>query len=327
MMRCVSCGEALIDLARQPGGTSAASPWLGLSAGGPFNTAVGLARLGVETAMLTRLGSDGLADQLADHLTANGVDLSWCPRADQPTPLAVVSLDRLGQASYAFHFASTAAFGWRPEELPAPDPRAWLHLASIAWVVQPGAAALRAWLEAGAEGWGGVSYDLNVRPGVLGDPGRYWATVEPLLAAVGRAGGVIKASDEDLAFLAPAAGTTGDAAAVAGQWMTRFRPAAVVVTLGAAGALAVDRSGEVVRTPGRPVTVVDTVGAGDSFMAGFLERRLRQLDASGSQATGADGFGPEALAAALARGEAAAALACQRPGADPPTAADLDAAG
>ncbi|MDR1264408.1 MAG: PfkB family carbohydrate kinase [Propionibacteriaceae bacterium] len=322
MMRCVSCGEALIDLVRQSGGTSAASPWLGLSAGGPFNTAVGLARLGVETALLTRLGSDGLADQLADHLAANGVDLSLCPRVDQPTPLAVVSLDRLGRASYAFHFAQTAAFGWHPQELPAPDPQAWLHLASIAWVVEPGATALRAWLEAGAEGWGGLSYDLNVRPTVLADPRRYWATVEPLLTAVGRAGGVIKASDEDLSFLAPATGATGDVAAVAAHWMDRFRPAAVIVTLGADGALAVDRSGEVVRAPGRRVPVVDTVGAGDSFMAGFLERRLRQLDASGA----AD-LGPETLAAALARGTAAAALTCQRPGADPPTAAEIDAAG
>ncbi|MDR1213926.1 MAG: carbohydrate kinase [Propionibacteriaceae bacterium] len=311
MARFVCCGEVLIDLVRQPGGDSTATPWLGLSGGSPLNTAVALARLGQPVRMLTRLGQDGFGSQLADHLSGSGVDLSWAHRVEQPTTLAVVSLDDQGRASYAFHFDQTSSFGWRPEELPVADPQAWLHLASIGWVVEPAAAILRRWLTETATGWAGLSYDINVRPSVMADPDDYWAMVAPLADLVGRAGGVIKASDEDVAFLVRAqAGPSGDVTAVARGWMELWGPAAVVVTRGADGALAVDRSGRVQSCPGRPVELVDTVGAGDTFTAGFLDRYVDR---------------PDDLPGALAWGVAAASLVCQRQGADPPTAAELAA--
>ncbi|MDR1807309.1 MAG: PfkB family carbohydrate kinase [Propionibacteriaceae bacterium] len=300
-MRFISCGEALIDLVRQPGGDHAATPWLGLSAGGPVNTAIGLARLGRDTRMLTRLGGDAFAGQLADHLSANGVGLGLAPRVADPTTLAVVALDDQGHATYAFHFAGTSSFGWQPAELPAPEPDTWLHLASIGWVVEPGAAVLRAWLEATAGGWAGLSFDLNVRPTVIPDPAAYWQKVEPLVRTVAQAKGIVKASDEDLAFLA-----RGGAPATPTAWSDAFQPAAVVVTLGGQGAEAVGPAGAV-RVPGVPVDVVDTVGAGDTFTAGFLDAYTTTGD----------------LELGLRRGTAAAAVVCTRQGANPPTAAEL----
>ncbi|MDR1807776.1 MAG: PfkB family carbohydrate kinase [Propionibacteriaceae bacterium] len=309
-MRFISCGEALIDLVQQPGGDPAATPWLGRSAGGPVNSAIGLARLGLPVDMLARLGSDAFAGQLADYLSGNGVGLGLAPRVDAPTTLAVVAVDPAGHATYAFHFAGTSSFGWTAPELPAPRADTWLHLASIAWVVEPGAAVLRSWLEATAPGWAGVSYDVNVRPTVIADPARYWALVEPLLRAVGGAGGVIKASDEDLLFLARAGGApAGGVEAIARDWQAHFGAAAVVVTLGADGALAVGPAGTVTRVPGCAVDTVDTVGAGDTFLAGFLQRYTADGDLPG----------------ALRRGVAAAALVCARQGADPPTAGEVDA--
>jgi fructokinase len=261
--------------------------------------------------MLTRLGQDGFGAQLADHLSGSGVDLSWARRVDQPTTLAVVSLDDQGRASYAFHFDGTSSFGWTPEDLPEPQSDSWLHLASIGWMVEPAATVLRQWLEATATGWAGLSYDVNVRPSVIADPDHYWAQVAPLAQTVGRAGGLIKASDEDLAFLSRAqACPAGDVQAVAQGWMELWRPAAVVVTCGSDGAVAVDRQNRLQTCPGRPVQLVDTVGAGDTFTAGFLDR---YVDA------------PDDLAAALAWAVAAASLVCQRQGADPPTAAEVTA--
>jgi len=309
-VRFISCGESLIDLTRQPGGDAAATPWLARSAGSPANTAVGLARLGRPTRLLTRLGSDGFADQLADYLASRGVDLSLAARGREPTALAIVSIDTDGQPAYAFHFAGTASFGWRAEELPAPEADTWLHLASIGWVLEPGAGVLRQWLAATATGWAGLSFDVNVRPAVIDRPDRYRAAVEPVLRIVGAAGGILKASAEDLAFLAPQ-GRSGDlsAAVRAGRaWHSAFELAAVVVTAGRDGAFAVDRSGALHRAHGIPVAVVDTIGAGDAFMAGFLDA---WADAPGDWST------------ALRRGVAAGSVACQRPGAEPPTATEL----
>lgn len=307
MTRFVVCGEALIDLIGQGRSDTRVSTWTALSAGGPLNSAIALARLGHDVAMLARLGSDAFADQLRDHLLGNGVSLDLAVSVDEATSLAVVSLDAAGHASYTFHFADTANFGWRRDELPDLGAGDWLHVASLATIVRPGCDPLLDWARAQAGVVAGMSYDVNVRPSVLADPVEYERRARPWLEVVGGAGGVLKASDEDLAFLAgPEGGTAED---VAQRWLERYGAAAVVVTTGARGVTAYGRGGRV-SVPGRQVAVVDTVGAGDTFMAGFLDSYTRD---------------PEALGAALQRGVAAAAIVVQRQGANPPTSEELAA--
>ena len=139
MRRIVVCGESLIDLVpTAPAGDTRASGWRALSAGGPMNTAIGLARLGNPVEFLGRLGDDAFAGQLRRHLAANGVGTALAVDAPQPTSLAVVSLDEAGKASYTFHFAGTANFGWRADELPELGGDDWLHVASLVTVVGPG---------------------------------------------------------------------------------------------------------------------------------------------------------------------------------------------
>jgi fructokinase len=154
----------------------------------------------------------------------------------------------------------------------------------------------------------GVSYDINVRPTVITDPEVYWSKVQPWLRAVGRRHGVVKASDEDIKFLAKA-GFEGDPLDVAASWVEQYGLGLAVVTLGAGGGAAVEPGGSVSRVPGFPTRVVDTVGAGDTFMAGFLdayvERRL-------------------SLTESLRRGAAAASIVCSRQGAQPPTTAEVN---
>ena len=155
----------------------------------------------------------------------------------------------------------------------------------------------------------GVSYDVNVRPTVIADPATYWDRVKPWLRAVGHRGGIVKASDQDLSFLAKAGAKSQDPIDVARDWVEHYALSMVVVTLGPGGGVAVRRGGEVVRVPGYPTEVVDTVGAGDTFMAGFLDGHVKQeLD----------------LESSLRRGAAAASIVCARQGAQPPTGAEVD---
>ncbi|MDO5534247.1 MAG: carbohydrate kinase [Propionibacteriaceae bacterium] len=307
MQRFWVCGEALIDLVGSGGADTRRSTWAALSAGGPMNTAIGLARLGGSVEFLARLGDDAFADQLRRHVTANGVGLSLAVDAAQPTSLAVVSLDAEGKASYTFHFSQTANFGWQPDELPEPDPDVWLHTGSIGTVVGPGARTLVDWAGAGT---GPMSFDVNVRPTVLPDRAEYWERIEAWLRVVGARSGLVKGSDEDFALLADHSGLPTDSEALVNALCERYGVRWAVLTRGADGAVAAGPEG-VVSVPSPPTTVVDTIGAGDTFMAGLLDALARE------------GLG---LAAALDRGVRAAALVCEREGADPPTRAELDAA-
>jgi fructokinase len=163
----------------------------------------------------------------------------------------------------------------------------------------------------------GVSYDINVRPTVIADPDVYWSKVQPWLRVVGQNGGIVKASDADIEFLAQAPGSgataradgTFDPVAVASAWVENYGLSLAVITLGPGGGAAVEPGGQVTRVPGYPTEVVDTVGAGDTFMAGFLDGRIK---------LGQD------LEASLRRGAAAASIVCSRQGAQPPTSAEVD---
>jgi fructokinase len=143
---------------------------------------------------------------------------------------------------------------------------------------------------------------------VISDPVHYWRKVEPWLQAIGGHGGIVRASDEDINFL-PNDRSDNDPLAVAGDWVRRYGLSLAVITLGSYGAVGIEADGKQTRVPGVPTDVVDTVGAGDTFMASFLDSRInRRLP----------------LEESLGRGVAAASIVCSRRGANPPTAAEVD---
>lgn len=306
-MRFVVCGEALIDLVAEGDPESTfVSTWRALSAGGPMNTAIALARLGADADFLGRVSTDQFGRQIASHLAASQVGESVLVRTDDPTSLAVVSLDDEGRATYTFHFDGTANVRWDAAELPRLDAETWLHVASLALIVEPSASVLLAWAD---QHPGPMSLDLNVRPTVLPDPVEYWERIEPWLSVLGRHRGLMKASDEDIAFLARGAGLTGEPADIAADWAASHQMSWAVTTLGPDGAVASAPGGETFRAPGHRIDVADTIGAGDTFMGALL------------QSVG-DGV---PMAEALQRATAASALVCTRSGAQPPTAAELTA--
>ena len=307
-------GEALVDFvpAGEPGLFRAAP------GGSPANVAVGLARLGVPARLLARIADDLLGHRLRAHLDANGVDLSFVVRAAEPTSLAIVAVGRDGVVEYDFRVEGTADWQWRDHELDgALDGQVVaLHAGSLALTMAPGADALQRLL-ARARPAMTVSYDPNCRPLLMGAPGAVLGRIETLVGLAD----VVKASADDLAWLLP----DRPVEQVAEAWLAKG-PSLVVITLGPGGLVAASRQAGVLRRPGRAVEVVDTVGAGDTCMAALLAGLHRRgLLGAGRRATlqavDAATLGELADEAVLA-----AAITCTRPGADPPTAAELAAA-
>ena len=105
-------GEALIDLV--PG--EAPLAYRASPGGSPYNVAIGLARLGQDTALMARLADNAFGRILRDRAEAEGMDLDAAPHASEPTTLAVVSLDADGHANYDFYVDGTADWQWTATE-------------------------------------------------------------------------------------------------------------------------------------------------------------------------------------------------------------------
>ena len=306
-------GEALIDLVDEGGARYRAHP-----GGSAANVAVGLARLGVPCSLLARVSTDALGGQVASHLAGNGVSLRDVVRADEPTTLALVSLDRAGRAAYSFYYQGTADWQWRRDELPgalAPDVTA-LHAGSLGLALAPGARAVEDLLtDERARGQVTISIDPNIRPWLSAGRADEVARIERQI----RLAHIVKASEEDTDWLYPGLGCES----VARAWR-RLGPDLVVITLGAHGAYALGPDGTEVRRTARPVVVADTVGAGDAFSAGLLDALSRRglLGVGGAPAAPdvAEGAStPEGPGTSHATGVGGAASA--------PDAADAAAAG
>jgi len=297
--------EALIDLIPREETTFEAA--LG---GSPFNTAIGLGRLGVATGMAGRLSSDSMGDALAAQLASAGIDTRFILRDPRPSPLAFVTRGTAATgARYSFYLGATAYDS--PATLPQdwPDHAAHLHIGSFSATDGAlGAAALEALGR--AAGGATTSYDPNIRPFVV--PPR--AETLPMVEQRVRLSTVVKASEEDLDWLYPGA----PASASAARWAA-WGPRLVVMTRGGGGAEAHFR-GERMVQPAPTINVVDTVGAGDSFMAGLL------CAMADSEALGAGSREPTEAEVGrwLIFAIAAAAITCTRQGAQPPTRAEVD---
>ena len=282
--------------------------------GSPANVAVALARLGIAVRLHARLSDDEHGRAIRAHLERNGVDLSAAIDASEPTPVAVVGVGADGGPSYDFRVEGAADWQWTDDELaPVLDGVAHIHGGSLATTQPPGGAAVRRLLAHAARGWATVSYDPNCRPLLMGDV----MQVRPLVEAMVADADIVKVSGEDLSWLYPGEAT----ASVVERWQATG-PALVVLTLGPDGAYAVTDAGTV-RRPGQRVTVVDTVGAGDSFMAALIAGLHRTGLLGGAGRANLRAIDADRLGAALDLAIRVSAITCSRRGADPPTLAEL----
>ncbi|KOX20062.1 hypothetical protein ADK67_31400 [Saccharothrix sp. NRRL B-16348] len=294
-------GEALVDLVPDRVGGYRPIP-----GGSPANTAVGLGRLGTQTALLARLADDHLGALVRAHLETSNVDLRYASASTAPTTLAVVDVDQHGVADYSFYIDGCADGGWQPTDLPATlAPDAALHVGgSFALAVEPMAATFETLLSR-EHPHRVITLDPNIRPVLISDPTTVRARLRRWLGMVD----IVKVSADDLRWIAPDR-TLAD---VVAEWH-EHGIALVVVTRGAEGVYASGPTGHV-ELPALPVDIVDTVGAGDAFMAGLLaafDRNDLLTRTNLTTLTHAE------LTDTLAYAQRVAAITCTRPGADSP---------
>jgi fructokinase len=300
-------GEALIDLVDSGDGAT----FRALPGGSPYNVAVATSRLGTTTRLVARLSDDSFGHLLTAHARSSGVDLSHAVPAAGFTTLAVTTIGEDGAAAYEFRADGNADWRWRASELAGLDEAAIVHFGSIASWHSPGDGVIRTAVSAAGSL---VTYDPNVRPGLVTSREGVCGAIEHNVARAH----VVKASEEDVDWLYPDA----SAAEVARRWLAAG-PSLVILTAGADGATAYRRARPALHRPAVEITVVDTVGAGDAFMAGLLVGLYRRDIRSGAAL---DAMAEQAVRAVLDEALLAAALTCARAGADPPWAAELAAA-
>jgi fructokinase len=299
----VVTGEALVDLVLARDGGLEGHP-----GGGPYNVARTIGRLGQPVSYLGRVSTDGFGRRLLDELEADGVALDAVIATDRPTTLALAELDADGAAHYHFYEQGTSAPGLTVQEAAAalPDGVGTFYLGTLGLVFEPMAATLET-LVAQLGDATLVAMDPNCRPTIIDDPSAFRGRLERLLPRTD----VVKASEDDLAWLDPGAEPVAAARALLAQ-----DHAIALVTLGGAGALVVTRD-EAIEVPSPAVEVVDTIGAGDSFMGAFLAHwRSRGLGR-------ADLVRVDEVVAGASFACRVAAITCGRAGADPPRLAEL----
>jgi fructokinase len=292
-------GEALVDLVVGADDTLTATP-----GGAPFNVARACSRLGAPVGLVAAVSTDRFGQGLMAELDADGVHTDRIQRTDLPTTLAVAALDAAGAATYRFYLHGTSAAALTP--VPLPTSTRAVVAGGLGLAVEPMAIAVERMVR-GAGDDGFVLVDLNCRPDAAGDHDRYLGRLQRVLVRAD----AVKASVEDLRYIDPEDPPTAVAAR-----LLAGRTRAILLTAGAAATTAVTAAG----TRAVPVvdtTVVDTIGAGDSFTAAFLTWWMANGHAVDDLAD------VEAVVPAVVAAHQAAAITVGRRGADPPHRAHL----
>ncbi len=283
-------GEVLIDVL--PTG-----PVVG---GGPANTAKALARLGNTVDFIDGISTDEYGVNARKELIRDGVGLSHCLTSEKPTCTATVTLDALGSASYEFRIDGTATFDFSHSWLPDPErlKPSVLHIGTLVTIIEPGASVLFDWAMRVSE-FAPIVFDPNIRPSVLRDRETYVVAVEKWIGL----SSIVKVSDDDIKWLYPDESID----IVAQRWLSTG-VSCVVITRGAAGLIGYTEHG-IEEVTGAKVTVIDTVGAGDTVGAIVVEGVLNHSVA---------GLHGEVLHLLLQKAAVAAGITCSRVGAEPP---------
>lgn len=306
-----TAGEALMDMIQEADGRL--RPCDG---GAVYNLTRALGLQGVGTLYLNPLSQDRFGRGLAHAIVQARVALAHPEPAHEPTSLAVVSLDEAGKASYSFYREGVA-----DRRVDAATLTAQCAAQPALKMVVTGCLALVAddthkylpWLQAQRAAGKLVVVDANLRPAIVPDMAAYRASV---MAAL-READIIKVSDDDLHILSF---TNPDPLAAARELLAQTPARWLALTLGAKGAVFIARDGGAWQAAeSLPVTVADTVGAGDCFLAGLLAALLERPALQAAQNAAGLQLGADDIEALLANAIASASLCVQMTGCQPPS--------
>ena len=301
----VTLGECLVALvASSPGPLGEAAGFERHIAGAEANVAVGLARLGHRVAYIGRVGADGFGTAIVRKLRGEGVGVEQLTiDGDAATGMMIRERRLLGPAQVLYYRTGSAGSRLGPEDVEAAalSNARWLHVTGITPALSASAkAAVDRAIELARAAGMTISLDLNLRR-------RLWSEAEaaPVFRALAALADVVMGDADEAAVALGAAGVVGAVAAAAtepealARKLVALGASTAVIKLGAEGAVAATRDGAVVRSPALPVAqVLDPVGAGDAFAAGFiaatlegcgLEAALRMANACGAAAVSAVG--------------------------------------
>lgn len=306
-------GESLIDLVAQRVGADRRVMLEAHAGGSPFNCAIALSKLGNECGFLCPFSTDTFGDMLLMPLKAAGTHLLMATRVDAPTTLAVATIDERGKASYRFYREADRAFTRDGLIAALPDHPQVFQIGGFCPILPEDA---EVWLDVAdaARAKGAlITMDPNVRPTLVSDFAAYKARLDRFFAKVN----LVKLSDEDL--LALDAGKSIEDHVK--DLLAHPDCALVVVTFGEGGSRAFTRSAHGAADVYIPPVFGDTVGAGDSLMAGILTI-LGSWDALSPTALAA--LSADKLNEMLRFGAVTAGLNCAHAGCVPPTRAEVE---
>jgi fructokinase len=305
----VSYGEALVDMIEMPDGRFAAA--LG---GAVCNFTLAAARQTLDVTYMNPLSTDSFGQRFAQLLASAGVSLGSAGRSTRPTSLAIVTLDASKSPSYAFHRQGVADRDITPVQASAALPAGLrlFHTGGLALVPEDLDATLHI-IQAAANAGALISIDANMRPRACDDLIAYAAGVRRALAHAH----LLKVSEEDLLYLGYTEQTPLEAARAL---LDTTNAGLIALTLGAQGAVLLSRRTSVTLAAPAGISLIDTVGCGDCFLAGLVASLAAQNQLS---VAALSDTGDAKLHLALHHAVASASLNAMREGCSPPTAAEV----
>ncbi|MGL5291554.1 MAG: aminoimidazole riboside kinase [Vibrionaceae bacterium] len=250
-------GDAVVDLLPEDGGRLLQCP-----GGAPANVAVGVARLGGQSAFIGRVGCDPFGrfmQQTLEKEHVNTAHLFLDP--EHRTSTVVVDLNDEGERSFTFMVRPSADLFLQPSDLPNFSPGEWLHVCSIALSAEPSRSTTFLAMQKIRQAGGKVSFDPNIRADLWRDD----AELQHCLHQALQLSDVVKLSEEELIFISGETDPMQGIESIA----KRYTFDLLLVTQGKHGVL-LHKDNKTTHYPVKPVASIDTTGAGDAFVAGLL---------------------------------------------------------
>lgn len=303
-------GEALIDVVHTPDGQKQ-----NIVGGSPANTAVALARLGVNTFMKSRTSTDDYGVIIRQYLENENVDLSLGVIGKEPSTIINAFIQNDKSAKYEANLIGASDFGWTDDELKfSGNNFSFVHLGSLTSYVEPGASEVEKWFaKLRKDSNLLLSFDPNIRHPLDGQKSEEVRNRAKRLCAISH---IVKASNEDFEWIFET-NNYKDCA----KNLIDNGTAIVIITSGKNGAWVITSDKNEIEIPAQNIQVIDTIGAGDTFSAAFLAQLINQ-DVTSLQKLKT--LEKTALEVMLNNCAHAAGITCSRQGANPPFRSEVN---